>query len=161
MKIIRVRGERCTGCRVCELVCSLEKTGIFNPRKSRIKIFQDRAKGAEIASLCQMCNPAPCVDVCPAGALGKDPKAGTLIINQEMCIGGRCLRCVAECRYAAITWDAPDGSLICCDLCDGDPECVKVCRFRALTFEKCDLEEIEQQKTNLEELLQPFLKVQT
>ncbi len=161
MKIIKVRGERCTGCRVCELVCSLEKAGIFNPQKSRIKIFEDRTKGTEIASVCQMCDPAPCIDVCPAGALGKDSKAGTLIVNREMCIGERCLNCASECPYGAITWDVAGGSLICCDLCGGDPECVKVCRFRALTFEKCDPEEIEQQKNDLQELLQPFLKVQT
>lgn len=159
-KIIKIREERCTGCRVCELVCSLEKTEAFNPQKSRIKIFEDRRKGVEIASVCQLCDPAPCIDACPAGALGKDPKMGTLLINHEICQGERCLSCQSECPHGAITWDVEDESLICCDLCGGDPECVKVCRFRALTFEKCDPEEMEEQRNSLEALLEPFLKIQ-
>jgi len=37
-KHIGVRMEKCTGCRLCELVCSAIKTGEFNPRGSRIKV---------------------------------------------------------------------------------------------------------------------------
>lgn len=59
-KIIRVREERCTGCRVCKMVCSLEKEGSFNPRRSRIKVFQNRGEGLDIISICQQCEPAPC-----------------------------------------------------------------------------------------------------
>ena len=37
-KHIEVRMEKCTGCRLCELACSVIKTGEFNPRHSRIKV---------------------------------------------------------------------------------------------------------------------------
>ncbi len=37
-KHIEVRMEKCTGCRLCELACSVIKTGQFNPRDSRIKV---------------------------------------------------------------------------------------------------------------------------
>ena len=37
-KHIEVRMEKCTGCRLCELACSVIKTGQFNPRESRIKV---------------------------------------------------------------------------------------------------------------------------
>lgn len=35
---IEVQMEKCTGCRLCELACSVIKTGQFNPRESRIKV---------------------------------------------------------------------------------------------------------------------------
>jgi len=35
-KVLMVDPSRCTGCRICELVCSLEKTGEFSPAKALI-----------------------------------------------------------------------------------------------------------------------------
>ncbi len=37
-KHIEVKMEKCTGCKLCELACSVVKTGEFNPRDSRIKV---------------------------------------------------------------------------------------------------------------------------
>lgn len=37
-KHIEVHMAKCTGCKLCELVCSAVKTGAFNPRDSRIKV---------------------------------------------------------------------------------------------------------------------------
>jgi len=159
-KIIRIREERCTGCRVCEMICSLEKEGVFNPQKSRIKIFQNRAKGLDIASVCQLCNPAPCVDVCPAGALRIDADAGTILVDRETCVGEKCLKCTRECPYGAIAWDGLSESVVSCDLCGGDPECVKFCKPRTLTFEKCDPEETQKQRDDLQKFFQPILGVQ-
>jgi Fe-S-cluster-containing hydrogenase component 2 len=158
-KIIRVREERCTGCRVCEMICSLEKEGVFNPKKSRIKMFQERAKGLDVPSVCQLCDPAPCVNICPVDALKKDANGGTIVVDRETCIGEKCLKCILECPYGAITWDSLSESLVCCDLCGGDPECVKFCEPRALMFEKCDQVEAQQQRSDLEKLLRPILKV--
>jgi carbon-monoxide dehydrogenase iron sulfur subunit len=159
-KIIRIREERCTGCRVCEMVCSLEKEVVLSPKKSRIRIFQARTKGLDIPSICQLCNPAPCVNICPSGALKKDADTETIVADMETCIGEKCLKCTLECPYGAITWDVLDESLICCDLCGGDPECVKFCDPKALIFEKCDQAEAQEQRDHLEKLLQPFLEIQ-
>ena len=30
---------KCTGCRMCELACSMKHEGVFNPRKARIKVY--------------------------------------------------------------------------------------------------------------------------
>ena len=35
---IKIDMEKCTGCKLCELACAAVKTGMFNPRDSRIKI---------------------------------------------------------------------------------------------------------------------------
>lgn len=156
LKIIRIREERCTGCRICEMICSLEKEGVFSPRKSRIRIFKDRAKGLDIPSVCQLCDPAPCVNICPNGALRKDANNGTVFIDMETCLGEECLKCTLACPYGAITWDVLNESLICCDFCGGDPECVKSCDKRAIIFEKCDQVEVRQQRNHLKKVLKPF-----
>ena len=75
-------------------------------------------------------------------------------------MGEKCLECTRECPYGAITWDVPSESLVCCDLCAGDPECVKFCQPRALTFEECGPEEIRQQRDDLKKFFQPVLEVQ-
>lgn len=31
--------DRCTGCRICELVCSMAKHGEYNPKKSLIRLM--------------------------------------------------------------------------------------------------------------------------
>ena len=36
MKIIAVNPDKCTGCRLCELACSLKNTGEFNPARQRM-----------------------------------------------------------------------------------------------------------------------------
>jgi Fe-S-cluster-containing hydrogenase component 2 len=158
VKAIRIREERCTGCRCCELICSLDKEGAFSPQKARIKIFQDRGKGFDIPSVCQLCNPAPCVDVCPSGALTKDASTETVIFDKETCLGEKCLKCMSECPYGALSWNITEESITGCDLCGGDPECVKICDRRALQFERCDPAELQQQRKDLEKLLQPLLQ---
>jgi len=35
-KAIILNAEECTGCRVCELTCTITKQGEFNPKKSYI-----------------------------------------------------------------------------------------------------------------------------
>ncbi len=36
--ILTTEPELCTGCRICELVCALNKTGELNPYRARLKI---------------------------------------------------------------------------------------------------------------------------
>ena len=54
---IELNPEKCTGCRTCELVCSEEKDGVFNPKKSRIHIIET---GGDIeARRCKLCKTCP------------------------------------------------------------------------------------------------------
>ena len=39
MKIVTVNPDKCTGCRSCELACSLKNTGEFNPVRARIQVI--------------------------------------------------------------------------------------------------------------------------
>ena len=39
-KALLIDPEKCTSCLQCEMACSFENEGVFNPARSRIKIFE-------------------------------------------------------------------------------------------------------------------------
>jgi len=39
-KVLMIDYEKCTGCRLCELVCSVMHDGVSNPARSRIKVMR-------------------------------------------------------------------------------------------------------------------------
>ena len=39
MKALVIDPGKCTGCKQCEMACSYENEGVFNPSKSRIRVF--------------------------------------------------------------------------------------------------------------------------
>ena len=38
---IEIEKKKCTGCHLCEMVCSLSHLGVLNPSKSAIRILKD------------------------------------------------------------------------------------------------------------------------
>lgn len=68
-----VTPERCTRCRICELVCSFAKSGEYNPQKSLIKILSNKELNLNIPVLrvsCDLCGGEErCVHSCPTGVL--------------------------------------------------------------------------------------------
>ncbi len=70
---IHISKDECVGCRICELACSFQKYGLFNPRKSNIRVHIDSAGdiGVSIRASCN-CGAAAkplCVELCPVGAI--------------------------------------------------------------------------------------------
>jgi len=62
--------EKCTGCMLCQIWCSVIFKGIFNPLKSKIWIRRPETGKAEI-KISKECNDCGlCVRYCPYGALG-------------------------------------------------------------------------------------------
>lgn len=69
-EVLIVDGDKCTGCRICELICSMEKQGEYNPRKSYIKVMRNREMDFNIIALdikCDFCD--ECAEWCPTKAL--------------------------------------------------------------------------------------------
>ena len=69
-KAIIVDADMCTGCRVCELTCSMTKQGEYNPKRSFIRIMANSDFGVYIPVLkteCDFCG--KCIELCPEGAL--------------------------------------------------------------------------------------------
>ena len=131
-KILVVDHEKCTGCRLCEMACSIKHTGVNNPTRSRIHVIKWQTEGFDLPMLCQQCEEAPCIVVCPKDALYRDPLLGRVTLNYDLCIG--CRMCVTACPFGGMGIDTVTRRVIKCDLCDGDPTCVRFCDSGALQF---------------------------
>jgi carbon-monoxide dehydrogenase iron sulfur subunit len=131
-KILVVDHEKCTGCRLCETVCSVKHTGVSNPSRSRIHVIKWPWEGFELPMLCQQCEEAPCIAVCPKNALSQDSSLGRVALNYDLCIG--CKMCVTACPFGGMGIDVVARQVVKCDLCDGDPTCVRFCEPGALQF---------------------------
>ena len=136
-KVLAFNIENCTGCRICELICGLEKNNECNPAKSRIKIIKSEESGIDVPLMCQHCEDPPCRDVCPVEAIIKDPETGAVILREDLCIG--CRACTLVCPYGVITMDVDRGVMVKCDLCQGNPQCAEICPKGALVFERVDI----------------------
>jgi Fe-S-cluster-containing dehydrogenase component len=79
-KHIEVHMETCTGCKLCELACSAVKTGVFNPRDSRIQVVLVDIPEIPVPILLDSCDycfghPA-CVQAClPQAIVWKEMEA--------------------------------------------------------------------------------------
>ena len=120
----------CTGCRTCELACSFRHEGVFNPRKSRIRIVRELTKDCPI--YCRHCEGPPCVRVCPVNAFVQDERTGAFTVDEDACTG--CGACVQACPFGAIALDPGMRRALKCDLCGGDPACVKVCPEKIIHY---------------------------
>jgi len=119
---------RCSGCRACQLACSLHLFGENNPKKAAISIIPHFPQpGTFEVKTCKQCG--TCAEVCPVGAIHKNER-GAYYIDSEECIA--CEACVEECPEGVIFLHADYETPFECDLC-GD--CVEVCGMKALWIE--------------------------
>jgi carbon-monoxide dehydrogenase iron sulfur subunit len=64
-KVLIVDTDKCTGCMVCELACSMVSYGEYNPEKSYIKILKNKEMDVNVVALrigCNFCG--ECVEWC-------------------------------------------------------------------------------------------------
>jgi len=123
---------RCTGCRRCEIACSLSHEGWIWPEASRIRVFMP-FPGVEIPHFCAQCDDYPCVKSCPVEAISIDEKTTAVLVDRDRCTG--CGLCIRACPGSIPFLHPKDGKTTICDLCNGDPQCVKVCteaRYNAI-----------------------------
>ena len=126
----------CSGCRRCEIACSMFHEKRIWPEASRVRVFMF-VPGIEIPHLCFQCDNPQCVEVCPEGALSVDEETKAIRVDDSLCTA--CSLCIDACP-GRVPHLHPDGShVVICDLCGGDPECVKACqegKWNALTLSR-------------------------
>lgn len=135
-KHIEVNLGKCTACRLCEFACAMHHFGEINPTRSRIKVNMISKDFFYYPNVCKQCSKAPCMEVCPKGALVRADNMDAIIVNKDDCIG--CRLCVSACPFGAMGFYKEDKLADKCDLCGGDPECVKHCFYGALEFKSSE-----------------------
>lgn len=131
-KILMIHPDKCTGCQNCMLACSFQHEGQFRQAASRIHVYSWEREGFSVPMMCQQCSNAPCVTVCPTGALSRNKATGVIEYNAEACI--RCRMCAQACPFGNAVYDMQTDAIIKCDTCGGDPACVQFCPNGALEF---------------------------
>ncbi len=122
---------QCTGCQICEYICSAVKEGGFNPLLSRIRTLRIEP-AFNISMACRLCEDPTCVKSCPRKALTREEETGIIILDEEKCNG--CAWCIETCEFGAIALHSAKKTIIVCDLCEGDPKCVAYCPTEALSL---------------------------
>jgi len=115
---------RCTGCRRCEIACTLHHENKIWPEASRIRVFM-LIPGVEIPHFCTQCTDYPCVESCPFDALSVDEETSAVLVDKEKCTA--CGVCIKACPGKVPHIHPKDNFILICDLCRGDPQCARVC----------------------------------
>jgi len=148
-KVIACRVERCVGCRSCEIACAVEHSASKtlrgavreSPRpQRRVSVEMAGAHGLPIQ--CRQCEDAPCVAVCPTGALHRETDLGPVLVESEYCIG--CRMCMLVCPFGVMGLSRDGKAAVKCDQCiertsaGQDPACVSACPTGALQYVEMD-----------------------
>jgi len=140
LKRITLQSNKCIGCRLCELVCSLRDKREFSPREACVSVVDDVKQS--VIHACLQCGHKMCMDGCLRKALEVDPTFGTIRVVNEKCDG--CGKCVLACNNHAIQLVSPQGPVRVCDLCGGEPLCASVCPTGAIVFQ--DVNDLKRRK---------------
>jgi Fe-S-cluster-containing dehydrogenase component/formate-dependent nitrite reductase membrane component NrfD len=126
--------RKCIGCHACTIACKAEHDIPIGVNRCWVKTvekgtFPDTQR-LFFPVLCNQCEEAPCVKICPTNALYKRPD-GIVDLNGEACIG--CRACMAACPYDQLFIDPNTRTAEKCNFCANrvenelQPACVSVC----------------------------------
>ena len=141
--------SRCSGCMACIVACQDQNDFVSDTIAYRHVTRYEAGDQISFLSLsCLHCGDAPCLMVCPTGAIFKREQGGIVDVNRDLCVG--CHSCELACPFGAPKF-AEDGKMAKCDFCNArmeygyKPACVRVCPTRALDIGLLD--KISEQKS--------------
>jgi formate dehydrogenase iron-sulfur subunit len=153
----------CIGCKACEVACKewnqLPSTGggrhemsgdsYDNTRRldgehwRHVKFVEqfseDRSEGRWLmmSDVCKHCVRAPCLEVCPTGAIIRT-EFDTVVIQSDVCNG--CRLCIAACPFGVIDINPASDTAQKCTLCYDrlqagmEPACAQACPTDSIRF---------------------------
>src|SRR5687767_11908409 len=153
----------CIGCKACEVAChqwnalparnagivalsgqSYDNTVAFSDVDWRHVTFveqfsEDRSKARWLmmSDVCKHCVNAPCLEVCPTGAIVRT-EFDTVVIQSDACNG--CRDCISACPFGVIEVNPASGTAQKCTLCYDrlqgglEPACSKACPTQSIQF---------------------------
>ncbi|MGQ9558686.1 MAG: 4Fe-4S dicluster domain-containing protein [Desulfurispora sp.] len=124
--------RRCTGCRTCEMACSLHHEGKCSPLLARNRVVKFEARGISVPTTCANCSRPYCMLVCPVRAISLHPVTGAVVVDEQKCLG--CRACALACPLGQAGYHPEKQVAMKCNLCDGDPVCVQFCPSGALRY---------------------------
>ena len=116
--------ERCIACNGCVVACKEGHQLPVGINRRRVIILNEGKPGERSISIsCMHCSNAPCIAVCPVGALYQR-EDGIVLVNKEVCIG--CGYCFMACPFGAPQFPRGNvfgarGAMDKCTFCAGGP----------------------------------------
>lgn len=115
---------RCSGCRTCQVICSLHNFSENNPKKAAISIIGHfPSPGHYEIRVCDQCG--VCYATCSAEAIYE--KNGIYFVDKEKCTG--CGECIEACPSGAMMQHPAEKAPIKCVACG---KCVELCQRGAI-----------------------------
>mgnify|MGYP001036220784 CR=1 FL=1 len=120
---IKVDPIKCSGCHLCEMVCSLFHLGLINIEKSAIHIQKDDlGSSLNTPVLCHQCKEMKCLK---GEEVLEEIEKKKFIWNKIR---------AESCPFDALILLGENSYH--CDLCGEDPQCIKVCTPQAIRLLK-------------------------
>ena len=137
--------RKCIGCHACTIACKSEHDIPVGVNRCWVKTvekgrFPDTQR-LFLPVLCNQCTEAPCMNICPTGALFRR-RDGIVDLNGGSCIG--CRACMAACPYDQLFIDPNTHTAEKCNFCANrvenqlQPACVSVCPTECRIFGDMD-----------------------
>ncbi len=124
--MIKYKQIDCSGCRICEIVCSMEHFKKIDTSQAYIKYLDNWPQVGKV-EFCRQCSKRTCMQACPEEALFVSPE-GCVQLDRERCTA--CLLCSEACPYGDLPTDGEYP--LFCDRCGGQFQCVTWCPKKAL-----------------------------
>lgn len=144
-KTIVINVEKCLACKNCELACAIAHSrsgrlddAINEQPRPQSRVTVELSDEMAVPIQCRHCEDAPCITICPTGAINRTNPENPVLINEDLCIG--CKFCLLVCPFGVIDISTDGKAVTKCDLCiarkgsEGVPACVQACPTGALEF---------------------------
>lgn len=137
--------RKCIGCHACTIACKEEHQIPIGVNRCWVKsvergVFPDTRRFF-LPVLCNQCDDAPCVNICPTRALYRR-RDGIVDLHGDFCIG--CRACMVACPYDQLFIDPGTRTAEKCNFCANRienqllPACVSVCPTECRIFGDLD-----------------------